>query len=503
MSVPTTRSTSKGAYRKQYEQQRKHKVKGMIGAAVAFVIASLVVFSFFNAVTIVVPQSLSGAMFPLSLKYGITHLSMVHVRAVPDAELTSATIADVMKREGAKLCIWPNSINDGLGTTDKLGDLKDVAAKNYDRFMVMPYSTAVKTAENANTAASTSDANTSDNTAASTQSTDNQGVTKGEASLNHNEPDGAEATMAAIKNAGGIPSNEDLKNGTAKSKEEDQAEAAKKAEEAKKEAAKSGDSSKHAPEFWGVASIPLTGNVSAFVYNPNSFNDAKAIVPQSSEGVVALGHSYPELFPQGVGMWGPSDKTIGSLTYLTDSLDQGDLDWTTATQRYLSELYNWQTTLPDGTTIAPEVKSLPSREEVLSSFKDGKLAGFIGSSEEAMELKKQGVNCAFMTIPGSSDDSPAVFYPRYSASVLPDVGSREKDFLNWLLADDAQASLAHDTNSLQAAYNPDENTTKPANISLQHKARITLFERADEQRRKNALDAVNTAISQIGGTSDE
>ncbi|MDY2788770.1 MAG: hypothetical protein SOU05_05135, partial [Atopobium sp.] len=119
------------------------------------------------------------------------------------------------------------------------------------------------------------------------------------------------------------------------------------------------------------------------------------------------------------------------------------------------------------------------------------------------ELQKQGVNCAFMTIPGSSDDSPAVFYPRYSASVLPDAGSREKDFLNWLLADDAQASLAHDTNSLQAAYNPSENTTKPANISLQHKARITLFERADEQRRKNALDAVNTAISQIGGTSDE
>ncbi|MDY2788842.1 MAG: hypothetical protein SOU05_05505, partial [Atopobium sp.] len=150
MSATVKRNTQVGAYRKQYEQQRKNKIKGILGASVAFAILALVVFSFFNAVTVVVPQSLSGAMFPLSLKYGITHLSMVHVRAVPDAELTSATIADVMKREGAKLCIWPNSINDGLGTTDKLGDLKDVAAKNYDRFMVMPYSTAVKTAENAN-----------------------------------------------------------------------------------------------------------------------------------------------------------------------------------------------------------------------------------------------------------------------------------------------------------------------------------------------------------------
>ena len=68
--------------------------------------------------------------------------------------------------------------------------------------------------------------------------------------------------------------------------------------------------------FGGVASIPLVGNVSAFVYNPNSFNDAKAQIPQSSEGVVAVGHSYPELFPQGVGMWAASDKSV-SYTHLT------------------------------------------------------------------------------------------------------------------------------------------------------------------------------------------
>ncbi len=189
--------------------------------------------------------------------------------------------------------------------------------------------------------------------------------------------------------------------------------------------------------------------------------------------------------------------------YLTDSLDQGDLNWPVATQRYMSELYNWKAITSDDSTIAPNLTSLPSREEVLSSFKEGKLAGFIGSSEEAMELKDQGVNCEFMTLPGTSDDNPAVFYPRYSASILPEVRSRELDLLNWLLGDDAQASLAHDTKSLQAAYNPDENTTKPANISLQHKARITLLERVDEQRRKDAPDAAHTAVSHIGGTSDE
>lgn len=234
MNVPVKRNASIGAYRKQYEQQRKQKIKKIAVAGFAFVALLLLVVSFFNSVTIVVPQSLSGAMLPLSLKYGITHLSMVHMRVVPDSELTSSTIADVMKREGASLCIWPNSINDGLGTTDKLGDLKEVAAKNYDRLMVMPYSTAVNPVDDSKTA-----------------STDGQGVIKGESSLNYGNSDGAEATAAAIKEAGGIPSNEELQNDTAKSKEEDQEQAAKKAEDAKKAAAKAGDSSGHAPEFWG------------------------------------------------------------------------------------------------------------------------------------------------------------------------------------------------------------------------------------------------------------
>ncbi|WP_028263760.1 extracellular solute-binding protein [Atopobium fossor] len=494
MSAPTQRNASMGAYRKQYEQQRNRHIKEIVAASVAVVVAALVAFSFFNAVTIVVPQSLGGAMFPVSLKYGFTHLSVVHVRTVPDEELTSTTLADVMKREGATLCIWPNSINDGLGTTDNLGDLKEVAAKNYHRFMVMPYSTALKPIEDAADAAASTDA-ASD--AEETSSSYDKGITKGESSLNYDEPDGAEATMKAIEAAGGIPSDEDLKNGTVKSKEEDQALEVQKAEDAKKEAIKAGDSSAYAPEFWGVASIPLVGNVSAFIYNPDAFSKAEAIIPQTSEGVVAVGHTYPELFPQGVGMWAASDNTIASLVYLTDSLDQGDLDWSVATQRYISELYLWEATTADDTTIAPEVTSLPSREEVLNSFKDGKLAGFIGSSQEAMELTKQGANCAFITIPGPSDDNPAVFYPRYSASILPEVGARELNLLNWLLEDDAQASLAHDTNCLQAAYNPDENTTKPANISLQHKARISLLERVDEEVRKTSIDAANNAISQL------
>lgn len=411
-----------GMYRKQYEERRSSRKK-LLFALIPFVcLLGFVLFALGNSITLVVPASLAKTAQGLALNYGITHLSVVRVKVVPDEKLTSTTLAKVMKEQGAKLCLWPHTTTDGLPAQNKstrsdLADLTEVAKQHYDHMVCHPM-----------------------------------------------PPDSSQ-----VPDKGFAQDKSKLKN---------------------------------------IASLPVCGSLSGFIYNSELFKKRNIVVPQSPTEVASCAASYANVFPQGIGMYAADKNGMSSLGLLVDAGFVSADGWKKAASEFLHALYAWTAYSAAGKSITPAVpQKFLSRDEVLQAFKDKKLAGFVGTSYDALILQKRGSSCEFVSLSGSTSDQPPVFYPRYLVSALRGVSQKEQNFITWLFSADAQNAFAQSTFTMPAVHDSktahhrthEVQSSSIYSTEAQHefKALLSSLYTYDAQARQHFLQQMDTALQRF------